>query len=175
MELSSPAERILKELMGGDKKRKLETTVSTDRANLSGDNLKRRDKIIKENTVADISVIRENASMEDASMAEVVEAGKKEMEVEEGTEVKESSEQGAACSEIIKEEKEKVAEKVVEKPKKVVEKPKKVEKEKENSVTDEEKGKAHFWYLIKVINIFLRLFSASERNEGNSNCGEAGI
>lgn len=54
MELTTPERRII-DLINDEKlapKRKLESTVSTDRANLD----KRRDKIIKENTVADITV-----------------------------------------------------------------------------------------------------------------------
>lgn len=54
MELTSPERRII-DLINEEKftpKRKLESTVSTDRINLD----RRRDKIIKENTVADITV-----------------------------------------------------------------------------------------------------------------------
>lgn len=110
MELTHPAERRIKDLLNDEKvcpKRKLETTVSTDRANL-----KRKDKIIKENTVADITVhgtIAENASMEeDASMTEVVPLEKsstrtisKEMDVESVDETPDLSLEGAACAEIL--------------------------------------------------------------------------
>ena len=44
-------------------KRKLETTVSTDRANLDK-GLKRKEKIIKENTVADITVSQNHKILE---------------------------------------------------------------------------------------------------------------
>ncbi|KAF7269581.1 hypothetical protein GWI33_017362 [Rhynchophorus ferrugineus] len=113
MDLSTPEKRIL-DLINEEKfapKRKLESTVSTDRANLDS----RRDiKIIKENTVADISVhgvIHENASQEDASISEAAPLNKsltqtisKEMEVEPMIE-------GAVCQEIIEEMKEKEKEK----------------------------------------------------------------
>lgn len=55
MELAHPAERRIIDMLMEDKitpKRKLETTVSTDRINLD----KRKEKIVKENTVADITV-----------------------------------------------------------------------------------------------------------------------
>lgn len=109
MEFTHPAERRIKDLLNDDKvcpKRKLETTVSTDRANL-----KRKDKIIKENTVADITVhgtIAENASMEDASMIEPIPLDKsstrtisKEMDVEGVEETPDLSLEGAACAEIL--------------------------------------------------------------------------
>lgn len=109
MELTHPAERRIKDLLNDEKacpKRKLETTVSTDRANM-----KRKDKIIKENTVADITVhgtIAENASMEDASMTEAAPLDKsstrtisKEMDVETVDETPDLSLEGAACAEIL--------------------------------------------------------------------------
>lgn len=81
--------------------------MSTDRANFDT----RRDKIVKENTGADIAlhgVIHENASQEDASMSEAAPLIKsltqtisKEMEVEP------PPVEGAACQEIIEEMKEK--------------------------------------------------------------------
>ncbi|XP_060529712.1 uncharacterized protein LOC132704063 isoform X2 [Cylas formicarius] len=93
IELTSPERRII-DLISEEKfapKRKLETTVSTDRANLDK-GLKRKEKIIKENTVADITVhgaIQEDVSLEDASMTEAPPLNKsltqtisKEMEVE---------------------------------------------------------------------------------------------
>lgn len=122
MELTHPAERRIKELINDDKigpKRKLESTVSTDRANLAAEGLKRRDKIIKENTVADITVhgtIHENASMEDASMAEALPLEKsstrtisRDMDVEENVD---PALQGAACAEIVEESAKKDTKKV---------------------------------------------------------------
>lgn len=106
MELTSPEKRII-DLINEEKfgpKRKLESTVSTDRANID----KRREKIIKENTIADITLhgaIQEDDSQEDASMAEAPPLNKsltqtiskdKAMDVE-----------GAACQEIMEEVKEK--------------------------------------------------------------------
>ncbi|KAJ8912911.1 hypothetical protein NQ315_017241, partial [Exocentrus adspersus] len=111
MELANPAERRIIDLIKEDKitpKRKLETTVSTDRANLD----KRKDKIVKENTVADITLHRttKDASLEDASMSEAVPLNKsstqtlsKEMDVEQTEVTVDPSLQGAACTEIIKE------------------------------------------------------------------------
>lgn len=118
MELTHPAERRIKDLINDDKvcpKRKLETTVSTDRANL-----KRKDKIIKENTVADITVhgtIQENTSMEDASMAEATPLEKsstrtisKDMDVEVPPDL---SLEGAACAEIMEDSAKKESKKAV--------------------------------------------------------------
>jgi serine/threonine protein kinase len=115
MELSHPAERRIKDLLTEEKaspKRKLENTVSTDRIK---DGLKRKDKIIKENTVADITVhgaIQENVSLEDASMSEAIPLDKsltqtisREMDVEQTEEAVDPSLQGAACTEIIEEAK----------------------------------------------------------------------
>lgn len=105
MELTNPAEKRIKDLISEGPKRKLETTVST---NIIGEGLKRRDKIIKENTVADITIhgtIHENASMEDASMTEAAPLDKsltrtisRDMDIEDVTD---PSLQGAACKEII--------------------------------------------------------------------------
>lgn len=149
MELTHPAERRIKELINEDKigpKRKLESTVSTDRANLASEGLKRRDKIIKENTVADITVhgtIHENASMEDASMAEALPLEKsstrtisRDMDVEENMD---PALQGAACAEIIEESAKKdtkKAAKVKKSPTAAKEEPEKVAKkaDKENEV-----------------------------------------
>lgn len=124
MELTHPAERRIKDLINDEKvcpKRKLETTVSTDRANL-----KRKDKIIKENTVADITVhgtIQENASMEDASMAEAIALEKsatrtisKDMDVENVEEPPDLSLEGAACAEIMEDSAKKKAIKVKRTP-----------------------------------------------------------
>ncbi|XP_050294375.1 uncharacterized protein LOC126734700 isoform X2 [Anthonomus grandis grandis] len=107
MELSAPERRII-DFINEDKvtpKRKLENTVSTDRANID----KRREKIVKENTVADISVhetIKEKVQ-EDASMSEVTPLNKsstqtitREMDIDPSIE-------GAACQEIMEEVKEK--------------------------------------------------------------------
>uniref|UniRef100_A0AAR5Q4S2 Protein kinase domain-containing protein n=1 Tax=Dendroctonus ponderosae TaxID=77166 RepID=A0AAR5Q4S2_DENPD len=106
MELTNPERRII-DLINEEKftpKRKLESTVSTDRINLD----RRRDKIIKENTVADITLhgaIQEDVSQEDASMAELPPLNKsltqtitkdREMDVDPYIE-------GAACQEIMEE------------------------------------------------------------------------
>ncbi|XP_018577044.1 uncharacterized protein LOC108915487 [Anoplophora glabripennis] len=111
MELGHPAERRIIDLINEDKvtpKRKLETTVSTDRANLD----KRKEKIVKETTVADITVhgAVKDVSTEDASMSEAVPLNKsltqtlsREMDVEQTEVTVDPSLQGAACSEIIEE------------------------------------------------------------------------
>ncbi|KAL3267878.1 hypothetical protein HHI36_007019 [Cryptolaemus montrouzieri] len=111
MELSHPAERRIREFLLEEKspKRKLESTVSTDRVNLDK-GLKRKEKIIKENTVADITVhggLHEVASMDDASMSEAAPLNKsltqtlsRDMEVEQ---IEDPSLEGAACKEIIEE------------------------------------------------------------------------
>lgn len=114
MEFTNPAEKRIKDLINEETpatKRKLETTVST---NVIGEGLKRREKIIKENTVADITIhgtIHENASMEDASMSEALPLDKSltrtispEMDVETIENV-DPSLQGAACKEIIEDSK----------------------------------------------------------------------
>lgn len=111
MELTHPAERRIKDLLTEEKaspKRKLENTVSTDRVK---DGLKRKDKIIKENTVADITLhgaIKENTSLEDASMSEAIPLDKsltqtisRDMDIE----TIDPSLEGAACTEIIEEAK----------------------------------------------------------------------
>lgn len=111
MELAHPAERRIIDLINEEKvtpKRKLETTVSTDRANLD----KRKEKIVKENTVADITVrgAMKDVSLEDASMSEAVPLNKsltqtlsREMDVEQTEVTVDPSLQGAACSEIMEE------------------------------------------------------------------------
>ncbi|KAJ8967517.1 hypothetical protein NQ314_002832 [Rhamnusium bicolor] len=112
MDLGHPAERRIIDLINEDKitpKRKLENTVSTDRANLD----KRKDKIVKENTVADITVhgaIKGDASLEDTNMSEAMPLNKsstqtlsKEMDVEQTEVMVDPSLQGAACTEIIEE------------------------------------------------------------------------
>lgn len=113
MELTHPSERRIMDLLKDEKtapKRKLESTVSTDRANLD----KRKDKIVKENTVADITVrgtIQENASLEDASMSESIPLdrcstqtiSKEKMDVETPEQANDPSLQGAACTELIEE------------------------------------------------------------------------
>lgn len=92
MEISTPEKRI-KEMIAQDvkttPKRKLETTVSTDRANVANEGGRRKEKIVKENTVADISV-ETNKSKEDVKMVEL-------------------EQQGAACAEIVEEAKKKAA------------------------------------------------------------------
>ncbi|KAJ8985016.1 hypothetical protein NQ317_016927 [Molorchus minor] len=120
MDLGHPAERRIIDLLSEDKvtpKRKLETTVSTDRINLD----KRKEKIVKENTVADISVhgaIKED--VEDASMHEprplnksLTQTLSKEMDVENNEEFVDPTSEGAVCAELVKE-----AEKKQLKPKK---------------------------------------------------------
>lgn len=113
MELTHPSERRIMNLINDEKtapKRKLETTISTDRANLD----KRKDKIVKENTVADITVhgaINENASLDDASMSESIPLdrcstqtiSKENMDIEPSELVNDPSVQGAACTELIEE------------------------------------------------------------------------
>ncbi|KAK9890858.1 hypothetical protein WA026_012203 [Henosepilachna vigintioctopunctata] len=110
MELSHPAERRIKEMLLEEKspKRKLESTVSTDRVNLDK-GLKRKDKIIKENTVADITVhsgIHEVGEMDDSNMSEsslhksLTQTLSRDMEVEQ---MEDLSVEGAACSEIMEE------------------------------------------------------------------------
>lgn len=117
MELQTPAERRIKELIADElkasPKRKLESTVSTDQANLLNDG-KRKDKIVKENTVADISVhgFKQNELQKDVSMSEAIPLDKsrtqtlsKEMEVETCEELTDPQLQGAACAEILEEAK----------------------------------------------------------------------
>lgn len=113
MELTHPAERRIINLINEEKatpKRKLESTVSSDRANLD----KRKDKIVKENTVADITVrgtLKDNTSLEDASMSESIPLdrcstqtiSKEKMDIEPVEPVKDLSLQGAACTELIEE------------------------------------------------------------------------
>lgn len=112
MELSHPAERRIKELLLEEKspKRKLESTVSTDRANIDK-GLKRKDKIIKENTVADITVhggIHEVADMDDEDMTEALPLNKSltqtlSRDIMEVDPTEDLSLEGAACSELIEE------------------------------------------------------------------------
>lgn len=124
MEFTNPAERRIKDLLTEDvkvsPKRKLEATVSTDQVNLSKEGVKRKDKIIKENTIADITLhapIQENASLEDASMSEVAlnksatQTLSREMDVEQTEEFVDPSTQGAACAEIIEDAKKNEAKK----------------------------------------------------------------
>lgn len=92
-------------------KRKLENTVSSDRMK---EGLKRKDKIIKENTVADITVhgALTEVSLEDASMSEAIPLDKsltqtisREMDVESNEANQDISAQGAACTELLEEAK----------------------------------------------------------------------
>lgn len=113
MELTHPAERRIMDLLNDEKvtpKRKLESTISTDRANVD----KRKEKIVKEHTVADITVrgaIKENTSLEDTSMSESIPLdrsstktiSKENMDVESAEQSIDPSLQGAACSELIEE------------------------------------------------------------------------
>lgn len=104
MELGNPAERRIKDLITDELKaapiRKLESTVSTDQANILNDR-KRKDKIVKEHTVADISVRGGNKLREKAEIAQ----SPKEMEVEDSSSLSDPSLQGAACVEILEEAK----------------------------------------------------------------------
>lgn len=113
MELTHPSERGIMNLITDEKaapKRKLESTISTDRANLD----KRKDKIVKENTVADITVhadIKQNTSSDDAYMTETVPLdrcstqtiSKEKMDIEPSEFVNDPSLEGAACAELIEE------------------------------------------------------------------------
>lgn len=118
MEFTHPAERRIKDLLNEETvplKRKLESTVSTDRFR----DLKKKDKIIKENTIADITLhgrIQEDVSLEDASMTsepipldksltQTISRGSREMDVEQTEEIIDQSLEGAACAEIIEESK----------------------------------------------------------------------
>lgn len=123
MELQTPAERRIKELivdeLKSSPKRKLESTISTDKANLLQDG-KRKEKIIKENTVADISVCNSNKQqssnqneLENVEEATPLDRSRtqtlsKDMEVEANSEeVIDPQSQGAACAEMIEEAKKK--------------------------------------------------------------------
>uniref|UniRef100_A0A6P7GS24 CBL-interacting serine/threonine-protein kinase 3-like n=1 Tax=Diabrotica virgifera virgifera TaxID=50390 RepID=A0A6P7GS24_DIAVI len=111
-----PAERRIIDMLMEDKitpKRKLETTVSTDRANLD----KRKEKIIKENTVADITVHGAHKEIEEAEENKPLPLDKsstqtlsKEMEVEQ--EVIDPNLQGAACAQILEEAEKKKTQKL---------------------------------------------------------------
>lgn len=120
MELTHPAEKRIKDLLAEEikasPKRKLENAVSSDQANLSN----RKDKIIKENTIADISVhatIHENN--EDSSMTEIpldksrTQTISKEMDVEQNDENTDLSQQGAVCAEILEDVKKHEAKKPI--------------------------------------------------------------
>ncbi|KAK4875101.1 hypothetical protein RN001_011523 [Aquatica leii] len=110
IELTNPAQRRIKDMLLDDMKsspkRKLETTISTDQ--ITKDDIKRKEKIIKENTIADITLhsAAQKDAIEDTGMVENVELNKShtqtlspEMEVSE--EYVDPSTQGAACAEII--------------------------------------------------------------------------
>lgn len=113
MELTHPVERRIIDLINDEKttpKRKLESTISTDRVNLD----KRKDKIVKENTVADITVhggVKKNASDEDVIIAESLPLdrcstqtiSKEKMDIETTNIASDPSLQGAACAELIEE------------------------------------------------------------------------
>ncbi|XP_057657484.1 uncharacterized protein LOC130894589 [Diorhabda carinulata] len=116
MELSHPAERRILNMLLDDKvtpKRKLETTVSTDRANLD----KRKEKIIKENTVADITVHGAHKEIEEQEEIKPLPLDKsstqtvspKEMEIEQDVD---PNLQGAACTQIIEEAEKKKTQKL---------------------------------------------------------------
>ncbi|XP_072382932.1 uncharacterized protein Nuak [Diabrotica undecimpunctata] len=116
MELTHPAERRIIDMLMEDKitpKRKLETTVSTDRANLD----KRKEKIIKENTVADITVHGAHKEIEESEENKPLPLDKsstqtlsKEMEVEQ--EIIDPNLQGAACAQILEEAEKKKTQKL---------------------------------------------------------------
>lgn len=113
MELTHPVERRIIDLINDEKttpKRKLESTISTDRVNLD----KRKDKIVKENTVADITVhgtVKENASDEDVIITESLPLdrcltqtiSKEKMDIETTNIASDPSLHGAACAELIEE------------------------------------------------------------------------
>lgn len=99
MDLTTPERRIMN-MINDEKfapKRKLESTVSTDRLNSTD---KRKEKIIKENTVADITVhgtIQEDQMNEAAPLVKsLTQTITKPMEVEP---------EGAACQELLQEAK----------------------------------------------------------------------
>lgn len=116
MDLQTPAERRIKDLivdeLKGSPKRKLETTISTDQANLLNDG-KRKDKIIKENTVADISICNSKPAQQqnenDVSEPTPLDRSRtqtlsKDMEIETNQD-SDPQLQGAACAEIIEDAK----------------------------------------------------------------------
>lgn len=114
-ELSHPAEKRIKDLLLDDvkvsPKRKLENTVSSDHANVSN----RKDKIIKENTLADVSVHAASQEsppepMEDATNVipldkSLTQTISRDMDVERHEENVGDFEQGAVCAEIAEETK----------------------------------------------------------------------
>lgn len=129
MELQTPAERRIHNMIADElktpSKRKLETTISTDQANILNDG-KRKEKINKENTVADISVRSKQALLnEDATASEGTPLDRsrtqtlsKEMEVEDTNEAAVDPQlQGAACAEILEEAKKSDVKKPVAKTK----------------------------------------------------------
>ncbi|KAF5290003.1 hypothetical protein FQR65_LT11669 [Abscondita terminalis] len=114
MELTNPAQRRIKDLMLDDAKsspkRKLETTISTDQ--VAKDEIKRKEKIVKEHTIADITLHSgtEATANEDASMTETTELNKNQIQVlspemDISEEYVDPSTQGAACTEIIEDAK----------------------------------------------------------------------
>lgn len=121
MDLQTPAERRILNMS----KRKLETTISTDRANMLNDS-NRKEKINKENTVADISVrskhvlrdddttLVEGTTPLDRSRTQTL---SKDMEVEDVNEIVDPQLQGAACAEILEEAKKSDSKKPVSKTK----------------------------------------------------------
>lgn len=125
MELQTPAERRIKNLLVDElkssSKRKLESAISTDQANLSSrDGGKRKDKIVKENTVADISIssdINKSKVIDESETGNSLDRSRtqtltKNMELVVENNNQEQNDpqlQGAACVEIIEEAKKKPA------------------------------------------------------------------
>ncbi|CAH0555404.1 unnamed protein product [Brassicogethes aeneus] len=123
----NPAERRIIEMIQEDKatpKRKLATAASTAQIDKG-----RREKIVKENTVADITLhgIREDSSMSEAPPIDrsLTQTLSREMDVEQTEEIIDPSLQGAACAEIIEEAE-----------KKEVKKPLKIKKTMSTTVND---------------------------------------
>ena len=114
-ELSHPAEKRIKDLLLDDvkvsPKRKLENTISSDHANVSN----RKDKIIKESTLADVSAHAASQkspqeSMEDATSVipldkSLTQTISRDMDVGRQEENVGDFEQGAVCAEIAEETK----------------------------------------------------------------------
>uniref|UniRef100_A0A1Y1ML94 Protein kinase domain-containing protein n=1 Tax=Photinus pyralis TaxID=7054 RepID=A0A1Y1ML94_PHOPY len=133
MELTNPAQRRIKDLLLDDvkvsPKRKLETAISTDQISLSKDDIKRKEKIIKENTIADITlhsghkVEGDEQTPETQLIKSQTRTLSPEMDVSE--EFVDPSTQGAACAELMEDAKknmtEKNAEEVIDKENKDVE------------------------------------------------------
>ncbi|KAK5644508.1 hypothetical protein RI129_005808 [Pyrocoelia pectoralis] len=120
MELSNPAQRRIKDLLLDDvkvsPKRKLETTISTDQISSSKEDIKRKEKIIKENTIADITLHSTQKIEGDRPESQIIKSQtqtlSRDMDISE--EFIDPSTQGAACAEIIEDAKKNMTEKVLE-------------------------------------------------------------